>query len=117
MDHPEKIDRFRFTCLSCRTRRRLAGKFSDPPFWIDYTLKSNFTSYLVDKFVQDGKEYSARNGGKLKVTWFTTVKIDPRGRFTALRCAAIMVLDKIMTAFHVGKPLAEFCEFLANFPT
>lgn len=45
------------------------------------------------------------------------LKIDPRGHFTMLRCAGIKVLDRIMQWVGYRKPFAEFCEFLAVYPT
>ncbi len=47
---------------------------------------------------------------------FRGVNVDPRGNFTHLRLAAIITLDKFMLTLHVGKPLIEACEFLANYP-
>ena len=114
---PEDVDRFRFTCLFCRWRRRYYGKFTDPTFWIEYAYKSQICEEIVDYFVKDGLIFTATNGGKLRHTIYPTVKIDPRGHFTSLRCATIIVLDEIMKALGVGKPLVEFCEFLANYPT
>lgn len=114
---PEDITRFRFTCLSCRWRRRFYGKFVDPPFWIEYTYKSQVREELVDYFVNDGLVFTAADGGKLKHISYPKLKIDPRGHFTSLRCAIIIVLDEVMKATHVGKPLVEFCEFFANYPT
>jgi hypothetical protein len=114
---PASVKRFRFTCLYCRIRRQFYGKFTNPSYWINYTYKSNYKVYYVDGFVRDGVKYEASGGGKIKKVDFTTVLIDPRGRFTMLRCAAIMVLDRIMAAVGLHKPLEELCEFLANYPT
>jgi len=51
-----------------------------------------------------------------KTIW-RTIPIDPRGHFTMLRCAAIMVFDKIMVRWRrTVKPLLNFCEFFANYP-
>ena len=114
---PKTVKRFRFTCLACRWRRRFYGKFSDPPYWINYTYVSSVRKQLVNCFVQDGLTFKARTGGQLETTTWTTLIIDPRGHFTSLRCAIIMVLDWFMKALHIEKPLAEFCEFFANYPT
>ena len=112
-----QVNRFRFTCLYCRSRRRFYGKFTDPPYWIDYTYISKIVTEQVDELVQDGVVYRALDGGKLIVEYFTTVKIDPRGKWTMFRCAAIIVFDKIMSKIGFHKPLEEVCELLANFPT
>lgn len=93
------------------------GKFEYPPYWIHYTYKSFFTEKLVDSYVIENKVYSMRDGGKLKVTLFETLHIDSRGHFTGLRCAIIVMLDKIMYKLKIGKPLAELCEFFASYPT
>jgi len=46
------------------------------------------------------------------------VKVDPRGHFTMLRCSFIICLVKIIGRFRrAKKPLQEFCEVLANYPT
>lgn len=114
---PKTVNRFRFTCLFCRWRRSYYNKFVEPPFYIKYTYKSLFREEIVTRIVLDGLEFRRRDGGKLKHKIFQYVTIDPRGHFTYLRCAAIMVLDNIMKAFSIGKPLVELCEFLANYPT
>lgn len=55
---------------------------------------------------------------KVKLTTWWTVKIDPRGHFTMLRCATIIVFDKILkVAPLLEKPLVEFCIFLGCHPT
>jgi len=114
---PETVKRFRFTCLFCRWRRRLYGKFSDPPYWIDYTYESSIRERFVSRYVKNGLIFRVRDGRPLKVTSYRTLKIDPRGHFTSLRCAIIIILDSIMNVLHVGKPLVEVCEFFANHPT
>ena len=93
------------------------GEFEYPPYWINYTYKSSFQKKMVDFAVYDGKKYSSADGSQIEVTLFDTLHIDPRGHFTGLRCAFIIVLDRIMTVSGYAKPLAEFCEFLANYPT
>lgn len=108
--------RFRFTCLCCRWRRKYLGKFVDPPYWIHYTYLSQYQTRIVDSYKHNGYVYRLKSGKKLQVTTYSTLKIDPRGHFTALRCAVIIALDKIMKQFHIGKPLVEICEFLANYP-
>jgi len=70
----------------------------------------------VDCYVKDGLMFFRRDGGKLRVTLFQTLKIDPRGHFTRLRCSIIIVLDKIMERVGYRKPLVEICEFFANYP-
>ena len=90
----------------------------DPQYWIEYTFLSRVREKLVKSYVRDGLEYRAPEGRYLKITQLETVWIDPRGKFTAWRCAAIIVLDRIMkVCLYLEKPLAEFCELLANFPT
>ena len=50
-------------------------------------------------------------------TQWHTVKVDPRGHFTMLRCSIIICLAKIINRFRsFGKPLTEFCEVAANYP-
>lgn len=114
--------RFRFCCLYCRWRRKFYGRWTDPPDWIQYTYTAiPPTVRLVDVVVHNGVELHAPAGKKLKVTSYKHVWIDPRGHFTALRCAGIMIVDRIMKVWfglvHGTKPFAEICEFLANYPT
>lgn len=114
---PPDTKRFKFTCLSCRTRRRLYGKYVDPAFWITYTYKSSIHTEKLKKYVVDGVTYTASDGGFLNLQVWDTVRIDPRGFFTKIRCAAIIVLDRVMETVGYRKPLAQICEFLANYPT
>jgi hypothetical protein len=115
---PKSVKSFRIvTCLICRWRRRFYGKFHDPPFWIEYTYKSYWREEFVFRLVLGGLEFTRSDGGLLKHIVPRHVFIDPRGSFTSLRYAAIIVLDNLMKAFNVKKPLVEFCEFLANYPT
>lgn len=71
----------------------------------------------MDHVVVNGLEYKRRDGQPFEIVDFMSVRIDPRGHFTALRYAAIVVLDQIMKRFGIDKPLVEFCEFLADYPT
>ena len=115
------------TCLMCRTRRRALGKYKDPKRMIHYTYASSIRTYWTPRYRQivNGKkmEYRRRDGKPLQVNQIFTLQIDPRGRFTQLRCCAIMVLDRVMGWFNLwrpegeGRPLSEICEFLANYPT
>jgi hypothetical protein len=59
------------------------------------------------------------NGGQFEIVKIDQqyLKIDPRGHFAMMRCAAIMFFDKIMQFLGYRKPFAEFCEFFANYPT
>lgn len=114
---PKNVKRFRFTCLYCRWRRQYYGNFSRPPFWIQYTFKSVFRTFLTYRYVKNGLVYEDKHGRLLRVTSRHTLKIDPRGHFTSLRCATISVLDEIMSVTKASKPLSEFCEFLACYPT
>jgi hypothetical protein len=94
------------------------GKWANPPYWIEYTYLSQI--YIIEtcsyKDRYSNLEYYTNDGTKFRIEEHNTLRIDPRGYFTALRCAAIMVLDKIMLKFKIGKPLVEFCEFLSNYP-
>lgn len=114
---PKNVARFRFTCLFCRWRRQFYGKFHEPPYWIKYVYKSLFQEETTHRLVIDGLEYTRRDGGKVKHKVYFSVLIDPRGSFLFLRCATIIVLDNIMKALHIRKPLVECCEFVANYPT
>ena len=107
--HTNALDRFHCTCLSCRLRRRLIGKFTDPPYWIDYTMPHSVQTYAL----------TTRDGVVLAYqTRWETIKVDPRGHFTMLRCAFIICLVKIIARFRrTAKPLQEFCELAANYPT
>lgn len=108
--------RFRFTCLYCRWRRRVYGKYTTPTYYIRYTYTSINIKVTRNRFVKHGYVYTRRDGGLLTYREWQTLTIDPRGRFTRWRCAAIIVLDKIMLKTKVHKPLLEFCELLANYP-
>lgn len=114
--HPE-LKRFHFTCLYCRWRRRHYGKLSDPPFWIEYTYKSLVKTVYKRQHIRNGLLFEVSDGSPLKITKYFTVKIDPRGHFTGVRCAIIIVLDNIMKASGIRKPLAELCELFACYPT
>lgn len=111
------LKRFRFTCLYCRWRRREYEHFVDPPYWINYTLKSTYTVKLVDFLIFGGVKYVSSEGKKLEHTSWHTVHIDPRGHFTSLRSAVIIVLDAIMAITGIRKPLLELCEFMSCYPT
>jgi len=110
--------RFRFTCLYCRWRRLFYGKFVYPPFWIHYTFKAQFQITLTNCYVSDNNTtYKSQSGKQFELVSWRTLHIDPRGHFTPLRCAIIIILDNIMKTLHIEKPLTEFCEFFANYPT
>lgn len=107
-------DRFHSGCLSCRWRKQYYGKWTPPPYWINYTMTWNFQRFLL---------INRKTGErKIKTGWWT-VEIDPRGHFTRLRCAAIMVCDKILTRIHartfvrLEKPWVEVCMFVSSYPT
>lgn len=109
--------RFRFTCLYCRWRRRLYGKYKTPDYYIHYTYRSLGCRKILSRcIILNGVEYTRSDGGFLTYTENRTLHIDPRGHYTRVRCAAIQVLDKIMLLTKQGKPFAEICEFLANYP-
>lgn len=104
-----ELKRFHLTCFYCRWRRAYLGKWTIPPYWIDYTIPWNLVTWIALN------EKGEAVGHHLQ---WRTLKIDPRGHFTMLRCSAIVTLDKIMLHFRRSKkPLMEFCEFLANYPT
>ena len=107
---PPDVDRFKSSCLSCRMRRAKAGKFTLPKHYIKYT----YTSWRYVFLLPNG----------LCVFRYPYVLVDPRGHFTSLRVAAIIVLDGVIKWWrrvyrdrrHNRKPWVELCEFLANFP-
>jgi len=114
--------RFHFCCLYCRWRREFYGKWSDPSEWIKYTYMSIApTTQLMSSWQHDGIEYYAPQGKKLRITTYKHIWIDPRGHFTALRCATIIIMDRMMKMWnnlvHTTKPFAELCELLASYPT
>jgi hypothetical protein len=108
--------RFRFTCLYCRWRRQWLGKYTPPKFWIKYTYRSLYRTERVKHYIAEGKEYSRVDGGDIIITKSHTLRIDPRGHFTSLRIAAIIVLDKTMKLTKQYKPFVEWAELLANYP-
>jgi hypothetical protein len=114
----ENLNRFHFTCLYCRWRRKYLGKWTDPPYWIEYSYLSQTKTFYTNSYNDKYKnlEYYSSDGSKFEITEHWTLRIDPRGYFTKLRCAAIIVLDKIMLKFSLGKPFVELCEFLSNYP-
>lgn len=114
---PTTVSRFRFTCLWCRWRREWYGKFEKPPFWIEYTYACPVCVRLMKSVERRGLLFTAPHGRMLKVTVHRTLKIDPRGHLTSLRCAVVMVLDKVMKRLGYVKPFVEFCELFANYPT
>jgi hypothetical protein len=106
--HPE-LKRIHVSCPYCRWRRKYYGKFIEPAKWIFYTVRWKKDRYAV--MTRTGKIVGYMEA-------WTTIKIDPRGHFTRLRCSAIMVLDRIVEkCLWIKKPLMEFMEFLANYPT
>ena len=78
------------------------GNWTKPPFWISYTYKGKKPKILFED----------RDGVRIKLLWYATLYIDPRGHLTSLRCAIIIVFDTIM-CYGGKKPLAEFTELLA----
>lgn len=120
------------TCCYCKARRLALRKMTVPPYWIDYTYASSVKKRYVHSYVhgrvQDngvwkgGVEAEAKQGQLLEVTEYSTLHIDPRGRFLSIRLAAISVLDRLMKAFNLwrqgcdGQPLSEVCELLSNYP-
>ena len=113
---PKDVKRIRFSCLACRMRRWIRGRFTLPSYYIKYTYRNVMYQYLVDEYQAYGYRYRARSGRKLLVTRYCHVLIDPRGHFTRLRCAFIQVMDSLMGIVKQTKPLIEFAEFAANYP-
>lgn len=68
------------------------------------------------RILPKGTRMVSSNGKPFTFKWNETLRIDIRKYFTMIRCSAIIVLDKIMLITGTGKPLAEVCEFLANYP-
>jgi len=86
-------------------RRWFYGKFTLPPYYLEYTYKS--FRYEQPAMFQ---------GKKCILIAYPHVKIDPRGHFTMLRVAFIKVADSLMLKLKRTKPLIELCEFAANYP-
>jgi len=99
---PSDVNRFRFSCLACRLRRFYYGRYHTPPYNLEYTFRSFAYQIRV---------------GSILYTWYPHLNIDPRGHFTMLRVAFIKVVDSIMLKLKRTKPLIEFAEFAANYPT
>lgn len=100
------VERFRFSCLACRLRRFYYGKYQNPSCFLEYT----FRSFCY-------KRQIVWRGKKCDVYEYPHLNIDPRGHFTMLRVAFIKVLDALMLRLKRTKPLIEFAEFAANYPT
>lgn len=115
--NPNELKRFHLTCIYCRWRRTYLGKYKKPKRWITYTYLNHSVTYLTSAYKHGGYVYRLSNGGKLKITIYFTLKIDPRGHFTPLRCAAIVTLDKLIKLCRTKKPFVEIAEFISNYPT
>jgi hypothetical protein len=112
------------TCCYCRLRRKALGKYRHPSYFIQYIYKASIKTFQTTRYIDDqiridgklhgGKEYTSKQ--PFTVTQFYGCRIDPRGYFTKLRCATIIVLDNIMLLTHRMKPWVEVCELLANYP-
>ena len=80
------------------------------PDYVEYT----YTSFCYVQPIGNGRF----------IIKFPHVLVDPRGHFLMLRCAGIIVLDKIIRLArkinlhprHQCRPWVELAEFLANFP-
>jgi hypothetical protein len=101
------------TCLFCRWRREARGKYHNPAYWIDYVYLSMSWFYAPAYKVVNGKAFF----GWVQVP--TTLKIDPRGHFTMIRCSVIVALDKLAVKLKLkdNHRIANICEFLACYPT
>jgi hypothetical protein len=115
--NPNELKRFHFTCVYCRWRRKYFAHYVTPKYWIRYTYLNHGVTYFTYAYRHDGYVYRASNGAKLKVTMYFTLEIDPRGHFVKARCAAIILIDKLIKLLHMKKPFVEIAEFLANYPT
>lgn len=121
---PENLRRFHLTCLTCRSRRREYNGWTAPPHWISYTIP-----WLVQYFVLTNRETGEAYAVKEK---WQTLKIDPRGHFTFLRCAIIITFLKVAGKIYnprfdmaaakakrlfqprLSQRLVTLCEFVAN---
>ena len=92
--------------FNCRIRRKYYGKYTTPQVFIEYT-SSSFCY----------RKPAVYQGKKCYVYIYPHLNIDPRGHFTMFRVAFIKVLDTLMLKLKRTKPLIEFAEFLANYPT
>ena len=115
--NPRALQRFHFTCLYCRWRRKWRGKYCKPSFWIKYTYRNHNITYFTKEHRVGGAVFYTNNGTPLKVMLNFTLLIDPRGHFTAWRCATIITLDKMIRMFKRKRPFVEIAEFFANYPT
>jgi hypothetical protein len=105
----QKTTRFHITCLWCRTRRKrkltrhIEYGYLSMSKLPTYAYQFDYVNKRVYRFIIDYPRY---------------LLIDPAGHFTKLRCYIIVALDKL--AFKIGlincHPLANICEFLANYP-
>lgn len=89
------------------------GKWTESPHYINYGYlsmpKHPARAYKVDRI--DHKIYP------FTVLLPPTLKIDPRGHFTMLRCACIVWLDRVALKFRLMRErVANLCELLANYP-
>ena len=130
IDYHKPMHRFHPTCLYCRKRREYYTSYHKPSYWINYTYLSWWYLHTSQRIVLNGKEYTRADGGELTLYQSRTLRIDPRGHFTKLRCAIIIFIDRLMVHYpkkvyvngkvagcELRKPWAEICELLANYPT
>jgi hypothetical protein len=119
---PEGLDRFRSTCLKCRWRWMYYNGWRMPSFWIDYTIpwsvKYNYWQLKNGKLLLHAKSRPLK---KMRENVFyegkrwSTLKIDPRGRFLALRCAVIITFIKLAGKFSDTNPARKKLASLAEF--
>lgn len=110
----ESSKRFHFTCFHCRWRRKQFNGWTEPPYWVTYLYPwtTRFKTVLIN-----GCRYNLPpNMNFQKLTW---LMIDPRGHFTMLRCATIIVIDKIQKRSPRLRDLGlmRVCEFFASYPS
>lgn len=104
-----KTNEFHITCLWCRTRR---NRKLTRHIEYGYLSMSKIPTYAYQM------DYEQKRVYRFIVQLPRYLLIDPKGHFTSLRCNTIVALDKL--AFKIGlinsHPLANLCEFLANYP-
>lgn len=116
---PQNLKRFHLTCLKCRQRWKYTGKWTNPPYWIEYA-----------------KIWHFKHTHRLNRVCVFILLIDPRGHLLQLRCAVIVALLRLaellpmrlpnrchchrcypdqskIKVFRPRKYIASLCEFFA----
>jgi hypothetical protein len=104
-----RTTRFHVTCLWCRTRRKRKLTRRIEYGYLSMTKLPTY-GYQVD--------YENKRIYRYIILLPRYLLIDPAGHFTRLRCAVIVALDRlaVKTGLINSHPLANLCEFLANYP-